>query len=82
MNIPLVIGKGGMRGVPWGELPAAYLSFPGGVGALVARFITRVYAPVWLDLGSPEALWGLEVKDFGPLLVSMDCSGASLYPAA
>ena len=33
----------------------------------------------WLDLGMPEARWNLKVKDFGPLIVAMDCHGNSLY---
>ena len=33
----------------------------------------------WLDLGMPEAMWNLKVKDFGPLIVAMDSEGNSLY---
>ena len=33
----------------------------------------------WLDLGMPEAMWNLKVKDFGPLIVAMDSDGNSLY---
>ena len=33
----------------------------------------------WLDLGMPEAMWNLKVKDFGPLIVAMDSNGNSLY---
>jgi tartrate dehydratase beta subunit/fumarate hydratase class I family protein len=39
----------------------------------------RVAKVEWLDLGIPEALWVLEVEDFGPLIVTMDSHGNSLY---
>ncbi|RLG57556.1 MAG: fumarate hydratase, partial [Candidatus Hydrothermarchaeota archaeon] len=29
----------------------------------------RVKAVYWLELGIPEALWVLEVENFGPLIV-------------
>ncbi len=32
-----------------------------------------------LDLGIPEAIWELEVEDFGPLFVTMDSYGRNLY---
>ena len=34
----------------------------------------------WLEeLGMPEAVWVLQVKEGGPLVVAMDSSGKSLY---
>jgi L(+)-tartrate dehydratase beta subunit len=33
----------------------------------------------WLDLGMPEALWVMRVKDFGPLIVSIDVRGNNLF---
>ena len=79
LNISFVIGKGGMEGIPWGDLNAIYLSFPGGAGAIVSKFIQRIIAVEWLDLGTPEAIWLLEVKEFGPLIVSIDAHGQNLY---
>ena len=32
----------------------------------------------WI-LGVPEAIWELEVKEFGPLIVTMDSTGGNLY---
>ena len=40
------------------------------------KAVERVH---WLDLGVPEAMWVLDVKDFGPLVVAMDAHGKSLY---
>jgi fumarate hydratase subunit beta len=33
----------------------------------------------WYDLGMPEALWVLEVEDFGPLTVAIDAHGNNLF---
>ena len=79
LGIRLVIGKGGMDHVSWDEIPAVYLQYPGGAGALVSKFIQRVQAVEWLDLGSPEAAWILDVRDFGPLVVAIDTHGGDLY---
>lgn len=78
LNILFVIGKGGMQGVNWHDLPAVYLQFPGGVGAIVSRFIKKVVSVEWKELG-PEAAWFLEVENFGPLIVAIDAHGGNLY---
>jgi tartrate dehydratase beta subunit/fumarate hydratase class I family protein len=57
-----------------------YAAFPGGAGVLAAEKITSVSQVFWLEeLGMPEAVWILEVKEFGPLIVAMDSVGQSLY---
>ena len=33
----------------------------------------------WFELGMPEALWDLEVEEFGPLVVGMDTHQNSIY---
>ena len=75
----IVIGKGGMSDVNWSEIPAVYLQYPGGAGALVSKFVKKVHSVEWLDLGSPEAAWFLEVNQFGPLVVGIDSEGNSLF---
>jgi L(+)-tartrate dehydratase beta subunit len=81
----LIIGKGGMtseiyRGsfVPNG---AIYLTTVGyGTGALLGRGIKRVAAVYWLEeLGLAQAVWVLEVENFGPFLVESDRDGNSLF---
>lgn len=78
----LVIGKGGM-GAKTAEacrkLGTAYTIYTGGAGALAAKSIKKVKGVEWLDLGSPEALWILEVEDFGPLTVIIDSEGHNYY---
>jgi L(+)-tartrate dehydratase beta subunit len=81
----LIIGKGGMTSevyrrsfVPNG---AIYLTTVGyGTGALLGRGIRRVAAVYWLEeLGLAQAVWVLEVENFGPFLVESDLSGNSLF---
>jgi fumarate hydratase subunit beta len=78
----VIVGKGGM-GAKTAEackkLGAAYAIYTGGAGALAAKSIKKVKGVEWLDLGTPEAFWILEVEDFGPLTVIIDPEGRNLY---
>ncbi len=82
-KINLIIGKGGMGDKTKKSLKknkAIYASFTGGAGALAANKIKSVEDVFWLkELGMPEAVWKLKVKDFGPLVVSIDSNGNSIY---
>ena len=79
----MVIGKGGMGDKTLAALRkagAVYAHYPGGVGALAAQAITRVTNVYWLDeLGIPEAVWILDIELFGPLTITMDSYGKSMY---
>jgi tartrate/fumarate subfamily iron-sulfur-dependent hydro-lyase beta chain len=79
----LIIGKGGMGERTKKALKktgSVYTVFPGGAGVLAAEKISDVSQVYWLEeLGMPEAIWILEVKEFGPLVVAMDTTGQSLY---
>jgi len=33
----------------------------------------------WPELGMPEAMWVMRVKEFGPLVVSIDAHGNNLF---
>ena len=81
----LILGKGGMTPedyrntfVPNG---AVYLTTVGyGTGALLGRGVTSVRDVHWLDvLGIAQAMWVLEVKNFGPFIVESDMNGDSLF---
>jgi len=82
-GVRLIIGKGGLgRGTAEAarRLGAAYAVFTGGAGVLAANSIKRVLGVHWLEeLGMAEAMWELEVEDFGPLIVTIDSSGRNLY---
>lgn len=45
---------------------------------LLRKFIFVVEAQ-WQDLGMPETLWHCHVKEFGPLIVSIDTEGRNLF---
>ena len=81
-GVRIVIGKGGM-GAKTAEAAkkfgAVYAVFTGGAAVLAAKAIKKVVDVHWLDLGVPEALWVLEVEDFGPLTVTIDSTGRNLY---
>jgi L(+)-tartrate dehydratase beta subunit len=81
----IIIGKGGMTSeiyrrsfVPRG---AIYLTTVGyGTGALLGRGIKRVASVHWLgELGLAQAVWVLDVENFGPFLVESDLAGNSLF---
>jgi fumarate hydratase subunit beta len=81
LGVRMVIGKGGMGKktaeacVKYG---AVYVTYTGGAAVLAAQSIKRVIDVHWLDLGIPEAVWVLEVENFGPLVVAIDSIGRNL----
>jgi len=80
-GVRLVIGKGGMGNrttEACRKFKAVYAIFPGGCGALGAEAVEEVVGVGWLDLGIPEALWVLRVKELGPLIVTIDTLGNNL----
>jgi len=82
-GVKVIIGKGGMGHATLESLRkhnVVYASFTGGAGALAARGLGRVVDVHYLEeLGMPEAVWVFEAVNFGPLVVSMDAHGNSLY---
>ena len=57
---------------------AVYFHAIGGAAQVLAEKIISVDGVHWEDLGSPEAIWELTVKDF-PVVVTMDSHGNSLH---
>lgn len=77
----LIIGKGGMGPATldaFKEFGGAYLAVVGGAAALETTWIEAI-EEVDLDELHPESLWKFRIKDFGPLLVTMDSHGGSLH---
>lgn len=81
----LIIGKGGMTSETYRRcfVPhrAIYLTTVGyGTGALLGRGIKGVAAVYWREeLGLAQAVWVLDVENFGPFLVESDLAGNSLF---
>ena len=80
-GVRIVIGKGGLAQGSldaFSELGGVYLAIIGGAAALETTWVEAI-EDVDLDDLNPESLWKFRVKAFGPLLVSMDSHGGSLY---
>lgn len=81
-KVRIVIGKGGMGKKTVDAMKkhgAVYGAFTGGVAILAAKAIKQITNVEWLDLGMPEALWILQVEDFGPLIVAIDTHGNNIF---
>lgn len=82
LGVRVVVGKGGMAEGTASVLKrygGVYLQAAPGCACLLARGVEAVQAVHWLDLGMPESLWVLRVRDLGPLVVGMDSHGQSVY---
>jgi L(+)-tartrate dehydratase beta subunit len=81
----VIIGKGGMTSESYRQFfvpnNAIYLTTVGyGTGALLGRGVRRVAGVYWLEeLGLAQAVWVLDVENFGPFLVESDLDGNSLF---
>lgn len=79
-KVRAIIGKGGMKNIAQVlKDRCVYLAYTGGCAALAVDMIKNVRDVHWLDLGMPEAVWVLEVENFGPLIVGVDAKGRDLY---
>ncbi|MHC1631230.1 MAG: FumA C-terminus/TtdB family hydratase beta subunit [Methanotrichaceae archaeon] len=81
-GVRIIIGKGGISEASEAlRDKAVYLAYPGGCGALAAKLLKlkRVHLP---ELGMAEALWVLDAKEFGPMIVAIDSRGRDLYQEA
>jgi len=82
-KIRAVIGKGGMgkeTADAMRETGCVYLAAVGGAAALLSQGIKKVAGVFWLnENGEAEAVWQLQVKDFGPLIVAIDAHGKNLF---
>jgi tartrate/fumarate subfamily iron-sulfur-dependent hydro-lyase beta chain len=81
-DIKLTMGKGTMGQAAvdtMKEKGSCYLTATGGCAVLYGNQISRVIDVHWEDLGLPEAIWVLEVKNLGPFIVGIDSEGTSLY---
>lgn len=80
-GVKLIIGKGGMgpeTAAGCQEGPAVHAIFPGGCAVLAATQVEEIEGYEWPDLGMPETLWINRVKEFGPLIISIDTKGNNL----
>lgn len=52
---------------------------PGGCAVLAATKVEEIERAEWQDLGIPETLWVNRVREFGPLIISIDTKGNNLF---
>lgn len=81
-GVKVIVGKGGMgAGTMEGcqEYHAIHCVFPAGCAVVAATCVEEIEDAQWRDLGMPETLWKCRVKEFGPLIVSIDTHGGNLF---
>lgn len=81
-GVKLIVGKGGMgQGTMEGcrDYKALHCVFPAGCAVLAAECVEEIVDAQWMDLGMPETLWVCKVKEFGPLIVSIDTHGRNIF---
>ncbi len=81
-GVKMIIGKGGMLSKTTEackKFGAIHCAFPGGCAIIAADRVKDTYGVEWMDFGMPEALWEMDVEEFGPLIVSIDTKGGNLF---
>lgn len=81
-GVKVMVGKGGM-----GEKTAEackkhkviHCVFPGGCAVSAATQVEEIEDVQWRELGMPECLWVMRVKEFGPLIISIDTEGNNMF---
>lgn len=81
-GVKVIIGKGGMgpnTEYACKNYKAIHCVFPAGNAVVAATEVEEIVKAEWRDLGMPETLWNCRVKEFGPLVVSIDTQGNNLF---
>ena len=81
-GVKVIIGKGGMgpnTEYACKNYKAIHCVFPAGCAVVAATEVERIAEHHWDELGMPETLWCCKVKEFGPLIVSIDANGDNLF---
>ena len=81
-GVKVIIGKGGMKENTeraCKEFSAIHCVFPAGNAVVAATEVEEIVRAEWRDLGMPETLWNCRVKEFGPLIVSIDTEGHNMF---
>ena len=81
-GVRVIIGKGGMKENTeraCKEFGSIHCVFPAGNAVVAATEVEEIVRAEWRDLGMPETLWNCRVKEFGPLIVSIDTQGNNMF---
>lgn len=80
-GVRLIIGKGGMGAevtIACMENIAIHAIFLGHCALPSTSLVEAVERVEWRDLGMLDALWVIRVKEYGPLIISIDVKGNNL----
>ena len=81
-GVRVIVGKGGMKENTQRackEFGCLHCVFPAGNAVVAAKEVEKIVEAQWKDLGMPETLWHCHVKEFGPLIVSIDADGRNYF---
>lgn len=81
-GVRVIVGKGGMgpeTARACKDFGAIHCVFPAGNAVVAAVCVEEIVEAQWRDLGMPETLWHCRVKEFGPLIVSIDSQGRNYF---
>ena len=74
-GVRVIVGKGGMKentANACKDFGCIHCVIPAGNAVVAAVCVEEIERAEWRDLGMPETLWNCRVKEFGPLIVSID----------
>ena len=75
-------GMGGMKeqtAAACKDFGCIHVVIPAGNAVVAAVAVEEIEREEWRDLGMPETLWNCRVKEFGPLIVSIDAQGRNYF---
>jgi len=81
-GVRVIVGKGGMKentANACKDFGAIHCVIPAGNAVVAAVCVEEIVRAEWRDLGMPETLWNCRVKEFGPLIVSIDSEGRNYF---
>lgn len=81
-GVKIIIGKGGMgadTAAACRKHKVICSAAPAGCSLVCAECVEEVEGASWTELGMPEAVWHLKVKEFGPLIVTIDSEGRNYF---
>ena len=81
-GVRVIVGKGGMKentSNACKDFGCIHCVIPAGNAVVAAVCVEEIVKAEWHDLGMPETLWNCRVKEFGPLIVSIDPQGRNYF---
>ncbi len=81
-GVRVIVGKGGMKeqtAAACREFGCIHAVIPAGCAVVAAVAVEEIERAEWRDLGMPETLWNCRVREFGPLIVSIDSRGRNYF---